>query len=143
MVRTRPGRGQASHAGLVMDVTFARIGMSIDATGRPVSRFTGFSHPPRVTPRQATGVTITPMKEPIRVIVEGGDAADERRIAGILSTAPDIELVAPPAGGKLDRLTAREREILALVARAETNGAIAAELGITRRAVERHVNSIF
>jgi DNA-binding NarL/FixJ family response regulator len=45
--------------------------------------------------------------------------------------------------GTLDRLTPREREVLALIASAETNSAIAAELGITTRAVERHVNSIF
>jgi DNA-binding NarL/FixJ family response regulator len=44
---------------------------------------------------------------------------------------------------KLDRLTPREREVLALLAGAETNGAIADDLGITTRAVERHVNSIF
>jgi DNA-binding NarL/FixJ family response regulator len=43
----------------------------------------------------------------------------------------------------LSRLTPREREILELLAQAQTNGAIAAQLGITRRAVERHVNSIF
>jgi len=45
--------------------------------------------------------------------------------------------------GRLDRLTPREREVLALIAEAETNTAISAELGITTRAVERHVNSIF
>ena len=41
------------------------------------------------------------------------------------------------------RLTAREREVLELIAAAESNSAIAQELGITVRAVERHVNSIF
>jgi DNA-binding NarL/FixJ family response regulator len=43
----------------------------------------------------------------------------------------------------LGRLTPRELEVLALIANAETNSAIADELGITTRAVERHVNSIF
>jgi DNA-binding NarL/FixJ family response regulator len=33
--------------------------------------------------------------------------------------------------------------VLALIAKAETNAAISAELGITTRGVERHVNSIF
>jgi DNA-binding NarL/FixJ family response regulator len=47
------------------------------------------------------------------------------------------------AASGIDRLTRREREILELVADAQTNDAIAARLGITRRAVERHVNSIF
>ena len=43
----------------------------------------------------------------------------------------------------LARLTARERQILSLVAEGYANGAIAERLGITRRAVERHVNAIF
>jgi DNA-binding NarL/FixJ family response regulator len=41
------------------------------------------------------------------------------------------------------KLTTREREVLALVAEAESNRAIAQSLGITTRAVERHINSIF
>jgi DNA-binding NarL/FixJ family response regulator len=44
---------------------------------------------------------------------------------------------------KLDTLTPRELEILALIAEGESNSAIAARLVITKRAVERHINSIF
>jgi len=40
-------------------------------------------------------------------------------------------------------LTEREREVLGMIAAAESNSAIARELMITTRAVERHVNSIF
>jgi DNA-binding NarL/FixJ family response regulator len=40
-------------------------------------------------------------------------------------------------------LTAREQEILALVAEGWSNGAIAERVVITKRAVERHINSIF
>jgi DNA-binding NarL/FixJ family response regulator len=40
-------------------------------------------------------------------------------------------------------LTEREREVLGMVAAAESNNAIARDLRITTRAVERHVNSIF
>jgi DNA-binding NarL/FixJ family response regulator len=40
-------------------------------------------------------------------------------------------------------LTEREREVLGMVADAESNSAIARQLRITTRAVERHVNSIF
>jgi DNA-binding NarL/FixJ family response regulator len=43
----------------------------------------------------------------------------------------------------LDSLTPREREILAGVARGASNAAIAEAGGITKRAVERHINSIF
>jgi DNA-binding NarL/FixJ family response regulator len=43
----------------------------------------------------------------------------------------------------LDRLTPRELEILALIAEGRSNAAIATELFVTKRAVERHINSIF
>jgi DNA-binding NarL/FixJ family response regulator len=43
----------------------------------------------------------------------------------------------------LETLTARELEILALIAEGWSNEAIAARLVITKRAVERHINSIF
>lgn len=43
----------------------------------------------------------------------------------------------------LSSLTAREREVLALVARGASNQAIAEELFITRRAVEKHITAVF
>jgi len=42
-----------------------------------------------------------------------------------------------------DTLTAREQEILALVAQGLSNAAIAERAVITKRAVERHINAIF
>jgi DNA-binding NarL/FixJ family response regulator len=43
----------------------------------------------------------------------------------------------------LNQLTAREREVLDLVAQGYTNGAIAEHLHVSRSAVEKHINSIF
>ncbi len=43
----------------------------------------------------------------------------------------------------LAALTAREREVLALMAEGRTNAAIAAELVVTEGAVEKHVSNIF
>jgi DNA-binding NarL/FixJ family response regulator len=43
----------------------------------------------------------------------------------------------------LGKLTARELEILGLIAEGRSNGSVASSLGITKRAVERHVNAIF
>jgi len=43
----------------------------------------------------------------------------------------------------LARLTLRETEILALIARGDSNQAIADHLVLTKRAVEKHINSIF
>jgi DNA-binding NarL/FixJ family response regulator len=43
----------------------------------------------------------------------------------------------------LESLTPRELEILGLIAEGRSNAAIAAQLVVTKRAVERHINSIF
>ena len=43
----------------------------------------------------------------------------------------------------LEALTPREREVLALMAEGRSNSAIAGELVVTERAVEKHVTSIF
>jgi DNA-binding NarL/FixJ family response regulator len=44
---------------------------------------------------------------------------------------------------RLDELTPRELETLALIAEGRSNAAIAKELVLTKRAVERHINGIF
>lgn len=43
----------------------------------------------------------------------------------------------------LERLTPREREVLAQMAQGRSNGAIARDLVVTERAIEKHVTSIF
>jgi len=43
----------------------------------------------------------------------------------------------------LDRLTRREREVLSLMAEGRSNHAVARELVVTERAIEKHVTSIF
>jgi DNA-binding NarL/FixJ family response regulator len=60
----------------------------------------------------------------------------------------DPEVVAQMVGrrrndGPLDSLTDREREVLDLMAEGLTNRAIAKELFVSERGVERHVTSIF
>ena len=60
----------------------------------------------------------------------------------------DPEVVAQMLGrhrheGPLDALTPRERQVLGLMAEGRTNHAIAQELFVSDRAVERHVTSIF
>ena len=75
--------------------------------------------------------------------------ACERVAAG--GTALDREVVAELMGARrggagedaLDRLTPREREVIALIAEGRTNAAIARELVVTAGAVEKHVSSIF
>jgi ATP/maltotriose-dependent transcriptional regulator MalT len=64
-----------------------------------------------------------------------------------LGATPDlarVDALASPAGSRdLHGLTARELEVLRLVAAGETNKAIATELVLSERTVERHVSNIF
>jgi DNA-binding NarL/FixJ family response regulator len=73
----------------------------------------------------------------IREVAAGGSSIDPAVVDVMLSAR------AARAGSPLDRLTAREREVLAEMASGRNNAAIAARLVITVRAVERHINSIF
>jgi DNA-binding NarL/FixJ family response regulator len=70
-----------------------------------------------------------------------------RRVAGG-GSALDPEVVALLLGRRrrkdpLEPLTAREREVLGLMAEGRSNAAIAEALVVTERAVEKHVTSIF
>nr|WP_200901372.1 response regulator transcription factor [Tetrasphaera japonica] len=73
----------------------------------------------------------------IRRVAEGGSVIDPKVVEALVRSRGNTP------GSHLDRLTAREREVLGEMARGRTNGAIAESLVITQRAVEKHVNSIF
>jgi len=73
--------------------------------------------------------------EAIRRVADGGSVLDPEVVAQMMGRRR--------SDGPLDTLTPREREVLALMAEGQTNRAIAAELVVTERAVERHVTSIF
>jgi DNA-binding NarL/FixJ family response regulator len=73
-------------------------------------------------------------------------AALERVAAGGTALDPEVVrqlLAARGAVSGLSALTAREREVLALMAEGRSNTAIAAALVVTDGAVEKHVASIF
>ncbi len=69
----------------------------------------------------------------LRRVAAGGSALDPEVVAA---------LVAARREDPLDVLTAREREVLALMAEGRTNGAIARRLWLTDRTVETHVRRI-
>jgi DNA-binding NarL/FixJ family response regulator len=74
--------------------------------------------------------------------------SDLERFADAIRRVADPEVVSEMLGRKrtddpLNVLTAREREVLGLMAEGRSNQAIAEILVITERAVERHVTSIF
>ena len=72
----------------------------------------------------------------LRTVAAGGSVIDEIVVEGLMATG------ARHTDSVLERLTPRELEVLAMVARGLTNAAIAAELVVTERAVEKHINSI-
>jgi DNA-binding NarL/FixJ family response regulator len=84
------------------------------------------------------------LKDRVRDVAEFVDAVE--RVAGG-GTAFDPEVVKSLVGGhrrsSLDELTDRERSVLSLLAEGRSNRAIAGELFLSTRAVERHVQSIF
>ena len=73
----------------------------------------------------------------LRAVADGGSFIDSRIVDRLMAARQRRE------DHHLDLLTPRELEILALVAEGWSNGAIAERLVITKRAVERHIHSIF
>jgi DNA-binding NarL/FixJ family response regulator len=73
--------------------------------------------------------------EAVRRVAEGGSVLDPEVVAHMLGRR---ERDAP-----LEQLTPRERDVLGLMAEGRTNRAIAIELSVSERAVERHVTAIF
>jgi DNA-binding NarL/FixJ family response regulator len=78
--------------------------------------------------------------------VAAGDAVFSPRLAGFVldafaaGTAPNIDR--PSFDPELDQLTAREREVLRLIARGYTYREVARELFISVKTVESHVSSV-
>jgi DNA-binding NarL/FixJ family response regulator len=70
----------------------------------------------------------------VRRVAAGGTVLDPEVVATVMARSP-----AQP----VDRLTAREREVLALMAEGRSNAGIAASLVVSEKAVAKHINSIF
>ncbi|GDY73575.1 hypothetical protein SAV31267_030600 [Streptomyces avermitilis] len=72
----------------------------------------------------------------VRRVAAGGTAMDPQVIQQLLSRRS--------AGSKpLGRLTARELEVLELMAQGRSNAAIAGQLVVTERAIAKHTSNIF
>jgi DNA-binding NarL/FixJ family response regulator len=68
-------------------------------------------------------------------VAEGGSALDPEVVSHMLKRKRSED--------PLDELTPREREVLGLMAEGRSNKAVAEQLVVTERAVEKHVTSIF
>jgi DNA-binding NarL/FixJ family response regulator len=65
-----------------------------------------------------------------------------RRAFRLLGAAPDAARLAEAPGGAAAGLTAREVQVLRLVAAGKTNRTIAADLFLSEKTVARHVSNI-
>jgi DNA-binding NarL/FixJ family response regulator len=70
-------------------------------------------------------------------VARGGSILDPKVVEALLA-AKDRALHSP-----LERVTAREREVLEQMAQGRNNAAIAKSMVLTERAVEKHINSLF
>jgi DNA-binding NarL/FixJ family response regulator len=73
----------------------------------------------------------------VRAVAEGGSMIDPKIVEAL------VDARTRAARSPLNELTAREREVLAEIARGKSNTAIADDLFLTKRAVEKHINAIF
>jgi len=72
--------------------------------------------------------------ESVRRVAEGGSVLDPEVVSHMVGRRGD---------GPLSELTERERAVLGRMAEGLSNRAIAEEFGVSERAVEHHVTSIF
>jgi DNA-binding NarL/FixJ family response regulator len=73
----------------------------------------------------------------LRAVASGGSVVDAKVVDALI--AARMRASASPLG----ELTPRELEILSEIAQGKTNQAIAEQLFLTKRAVEKHINAIF
>ena len=73
----------------------------------------------------------------IRAVADGGSLIDPKIVESLVAARSRAER------SPLNELTAREREVLSEIAQGRSNTAIAESLFLTKRAVEKHINSIF
>lgn len=71
----------------------------------------------------------------VRTVASGGTALDPEVVSTLLSRRQ--------GDTPLQRLTEREREVLALMAEGRSNTAIAAQLFVTEKAIAKHTSNIF
>lgn len=75
------------------------------------------------------------LADAVRRVGEGGSALDPEVVSEMLGRTRREDPLA--------ELTPREREVIGLMAEGRSNAAIAAELVVTERAIEKHVTGIF
>ena len=77
------------------------------------------------------------LRAAIEAVAQGGAIIDPKLVDALVVGKARLER------SPLAELTPREREVLAEIAQGKSNSAIADSLVLTKRAVEKHINSIF
>jgi len=77
------------------------------------------------------------LRSVVETVAEGGSVIDPKVVELlVIATSPSTD-------SPLAQLTQREREVLAEIAQGKSNAAIGKALVLTKRSVEKHINSIF
>jgi DNA-binding NarL/FixJ family response regulator len=77
------------------------------------------------------------LQSAVQTIADGGSVVDPRVVELLVATHTESDR------SPLAELTPREREVLAEIAQGKSNAAIGESLVLTKRSVEKHINSIF
>ncbi|RKS80533.1 DNA-binding NarL/FixJ family response regulator [Motilibacter peucedani] len=80
---------------------------------------------------------VSELADAVRTVAAGGSVIDPTVVERLVAAS------SAPARSPLHALTAREREVLGHMAQGKSNAAIAGDLFLTERAIEKHTNSIF
>ena len=81
--------------------------------------------------------------EAIRTVARGGSWIDGSLLGDVLESFRRVVLPTQRDTAKIDELTAREVDVLRLMARGATNGEIASELFLAETTIKTHVGSVF
>ena len=89
------------------------------------------------------GAPAEELQRAVRVVAQGGAWLDPAVTGRVLAVYRDAPPSAPARPTALERLTDREREVLALIGRGRSNTEIAADLRVGEGTVKTHINHIF
>lgn len=104
--------------------------------GYAMSLFDGGSHGLAYLLKERVG-DADQLTEAIETVSHGGSVLDPQVIDALVEARLKAEK------SHLDRLTPRETEVLGAIASGKSNRAVADQLFLSERAVEKHINSIF